>query len=136
MRISEAARRSGLTAKTIRYYEQIGLLSAGRRDNGYRDYDAADVDRLAFLASAREIGFSIEECRALLSLHDDPHRASCEVRDIAAGKLADLDRRLEKLRAMRRRLARLTDACRGDDSPDCPIIEDLSGRRDAKAAAA
>ena len=126
MNIGEAAARSGLPAKTIRYYEDIGLVAPARAANGYRDYGPADLDRLVFLKRARRFGFSIEDCRHLLALHDDPHRASAGVKRIAKSRLAGLDAAIAELVALKDTLARIAAACPGNDDPDCPILEDLS----------
>jgi Cu(I)-responsive transcriptional regulator len=126
MNIAAAARRAGLNAKTIRYYEDLGLIVPGRRDNGYRDYSEGDIHRLSFLARARRLGFSLEECRQLLSLYQDRDRASADVKAIAASKLEEMDRRLAELRSLRAALAHLVDSCAGDERPDCPILSDLA----------
>ncbi|RBI73533.1 Cu(I)-responsive transcriptional regulator [Roseovarius sp. TE539] len=126
MRIGDVARRSGLPAKTIRYYEDIGLMSSGRDANGYRRFSEADLHKLAFLGRARSLGFSIEDCRELLRLYDDHTRASGDVKRIAEGHLARIDAKLEELGEMRRTLAHLVSACAGDDRPDCPILSDLA----------
>jgi MerR family copper efflux transcriptional regulator len=125
--IGNAARRSGLPAKTIRYYEEIGLMRPGRAENGYRDYSGDDLHRLRFLKRARGLGFSVEECRSLLSLYDDKHRASADVRRLAGAKLAEIDRKIAELEDLRGVLGHLVEACHGDDRPDCPIIDDLAG---------
>lgn len=127
MNIGRAAELSGLPAKTIRYYEDIGLVSASRAANGYRDYAQADVHRLSFLHRARTLGFSIEDCRQLLDLYADRHRASHDVRAIATSHVAAIDAKLAELQAMRATLSRLIHACHGDDRPDCPILEDMAG---------
>jgi Cu(I)-responsive transcriptional regulator len=127
MNIGTASEKSGLPAKTIRYYEDIGLLSPGRSGNGYRDYSSADVHRLRFLQRSRGLGFSVEECRQLLSLYGDRHRESAEVKAIAEGKLAEIDRKIEELRQLRAVLGHLVDACHGDHRPECPILDGLSG---------
>lgn len=129
MNIAQAATRSGLPAKTIRYYEEIGLVAPGRAGNGYRDYEAADVARLRFLARARALGFSIGECRILLSLSDDASRSSAEVKEIALQKVAEIDGKLAALAALRETLATLAARCHGDGRPECPIIEALSGHK-------
>ena len=130
MNIGDAAERSGLPAKTIRYYEDIGLLKPDRAGNGYRDYSTADVHRLRFLQRARSLGFSVEECRQLLSLYGDTHRESADVKAIATAKLDDIDRKIRELTGLKEMLRQLVDSCHGDHRPDCPIIDGLSGRRD------
>jgi len=130
MNIGEAAARSGLPAKTIRYYEEIGLLRPRRGANGYRAFAEDDAERLAFLARARSLGFSIEECRTLLALQQDEGRASGDVRRVAVAHLAEVDRKLDELRALRSALAGLVERCRGDGRPDCPILDDLAGAGD------
>ena len=128
MNIGQAAARSGLPAKTIRYYEEIGLVRpAARAENGYRDYAEADVHRLRFLKRAREHGFSVAECRDLLALWSDRGRASADVKAIAESRIADIDRRIDALRDMRAALAHLVEGCHGDARPHCPILEDLAG---------
>jgi MerR family transcriptional regulator, copper efflux regulator len=128
MTIAEAARASGLPPKTIRYYEEIGLIRPARGANGYRDFAAREVHKLAFLARARGLGFSIEECRALLALYDDRGRASADVKRIARDHLAQIDRKIAELEGMRATLCDLVERCQGDDRPDCPILETLAGR--------
>lgn len=127
MNIGEAADRSGLPAKTIRYYEEVGLIRAAkRRDNRYRDYDNNDVHRLRFIQRARGLGFSVEQCRGLLALYDDKDRASADVKAIALQHINDIDVRIADLRAMRAALAALAEKCHGDDRPACPILADLA----------
>ncbi|HPD90832.1 MAG: MerR family DNA-binding protein [Rhodobacter sp.] len=126
MSISDAARASGLPAKTIRYYEAIGLIRPARNANGYRSFSDADIHRLAFLNRARGLGFSIEDCRALLGLYDDQDRASEDVRRLASAHLARIDARIAELRALRATVAGLVHACAGDGRPDCPILDDLA----------
>lgn len=130
MNIGEAATLSGLPAKTIRYYEDIGLIRPARAENGYRDYAETDAHKLTFLARARGLGFTIEECRNLLSLYEDQGRASADVKRIASGHLEDIDRKIVELQSMRRTLAHLIDACQGDHRPDCPILDELAGAQD------
>ena len=127
MNIGQAADASGLPAKTIRYYEDVGLVSPGRRGNGYRDYDAADVHKLRFLARARSLGFTLEDCRALLTLWGDQDRASADVKALAQEHLTAVQRKIGELRSLQSTLEHLVDACHGDDRPDCPIIDDLAG---------
>ncbi|MCX7587263.1 Cu(I)-responsive transcriptional regulator [Phenylobacterium sp. 58.2.17] len=128
MNIGAASEKSGLPAKTIRYYEDIGLLQADRASNGYRDYSMADVHRLRFLQRSRSLGFSVEECRQLLSLYSDKDRESADVKVIAKTKLVEIDRKLAELTELRDTLRHLVRNCHGDNRPDCPIIEGLSGR--------
>lgn len=125
MNIGEVARKSGLPPKTIRYYESAGLIEPARTDNGYRDFDDSDLHRLAFLGRARGLGFTIEECRALLELYDDRQRASADVKRIAEGHLSRIDARIAELNCMRDTLADLVSSCAGDGRPDCPILADL-----------
>lgn len=126
MNIGEVATRSGLPAKTIRYYEEIGLVTPPRDTNGYRAFREADLHKLAFLARARALGFSIEECRLLLGLYEDESRASADVKQLALEHLASIDDKIAQLQGMRATLATLVHACHGDDRPDCPILQDLA----------
>lgn len=127
MNIGEAAALSGLPAKTIRYYGDIGLIRPARAENGYRDYAKTDTHKLAFIARARGLGFSIEECRVLLSLYEDENRASADVKAIASGHMRDIDRKIAELQSMRHTLAHLIEVCDGDHRPDCPILDELAG---------
>lgn len=130
MQIGRAAARAGLTVKTVRYYADIGLVAPVRRDSGYRDYDSDAVHRLRFVARARELGFSVEECRQLLDLYRSDDRSSADVKALAQAKLDQIDAKLEGLREMRATLAHLVARCAGDDRPDCPILDDLAARKD------
>lgn len=127
MNIGTAAEKSGLPPKTIRYYEEIGLLKADRAGNGYRDYSTADVHRLRFLQRSRSLGFSVEECRQLLSLYGDKERESADVKAIAQTKLSEIDRKIAELASLRDLLSHLVHNCHGDERPDCPIIDGLAG---------
>lgn len=126
MNIGQVAQMSGLPAKTIRYYEEIGLICPLRNANGYRAFRSSDLHKLAFLGRARSLGFSIEDCRVLLALYEDDSRASAQVKAVAQDHLAQIDAKIAALRAMRDTLADLIDACHGDSRPDCPILRDLS----------
>jgi Cu(I)-responsive transcriptional regulator len=127
MNIGEAATRSGLTTKTIRYYEDIGLLPPPlRADNGYRDYGARELNRLAFISRARGLGFSIADCRELLGLYSDHNRHSADVKRIALARIDKIDTRIREMMALRATLDRLVRNCHGDDRPDCPILDDLA----------
>ena len=127
MNIGSAANRSGLPAKTIRYYEDIGLINPDRRTNGYRDYSDSHLHILRFLARARSLGFTIEECRRLLSLYEDKGRASADVKALAMEHIRNVETKISELESMRQTLTTLVNACHGDDRPDCPILDDLSG---------
>jgi len=127
MNIGDASERSGLPAKTIRYYEDIQLLKPARGGNGYRDYSNEDIHRLRFLQRSRSLGFSVEECRQLLSLYGDKARESGDVKAIAEAKLAEIDRKITELEGLRKTLQHLVRHCHGDTRPDCPIIDELSG---------
>ena len=128
MNIGAASRKSGLSTKTIRYYEQIGLVSPSRRENDYRDYGDKELHELRFVASARALGFSIDQCRHLLALYRDRDRASADVRAAATAHIDEIRVKIAELEAMERALTGLVDACTGDDRPDCPIIEGLAHR--------
>lgn len=127
MNIGEAAENSGLPAKTIRYYEEIGLVAADRKDNGYRSYDETHIHKLRFLKRSRSLGFGVDECRQLLSLYEDKHRSSASVKALAAHKLEEIDQKIEDLKGLRETLSTLIETCHGDDRPDCPILDGLSG---------
>jgi MerR family copper efflux transcriptional regulator len=127
MNIGEAAARTGVPAKTIRYYEDVGLIETARRsDNGYRAYSETDVHILRFVQRARSLGFSMHDCRQLLALWRDPHRASADVKAVAQRRVAEIDRKLAELAAMRATLVDLAEHCHGDERPECPILDDLA----------
>lgn len=126
MNISDAAQRSGLPAKTIRYYEDIGLVKPLRDANGYRAFRESDVHKLTFLSRARALGFTIEDCRNLLALWEDTDRASADVREIAKGHLSQIETKIADLQSMADTLSVLVRECAGDDRPDCPILNNLS----------
>lgn len=127
MNIGQVAERSGLPPKTIRYYEDIGLVRPLRSHNGYRAFRNTDVHKLAFLGRARALGFSIEDCRTLLGLYEDETRESGQVKTVAEEHLAAIDTKIAQLQSMRETLRHLVDACHGDHRPDCPILTDLAG---------
>ncbi|MFJ4065215.1 Cu(I)-responsive transcriptional regulator [Pseudomonas sp. NPDC089996] len=127
MNIGQAARRSGLSTKMIRYYESIGLLKpATRSDSGYRVYQAEDLHSLAFIKRSRDLGFSLEEVGKLLTLWQDRGRASADVKALAMQHIDELNRRIEELVSLRDTLSDLVASCQGDDRPDCPILKDLA----------
>lgn len=127
MNISDAAQQSHLPAKTIRYYEQINLVVPAREENGYRDFSSDDVNMLQFLKRARDLGFSIEDCRTLLGLYSDKNRSSAEVKQVAKAHLAEIEEKIAQLKSMHKTLAHLVHCCGGDERPSCPILENLAG---------
>lgn len=128
MNIGAASQASGVSPRMIRHYEKIGLIPEPlRRDSGYRDYAPADVHRLRFIANARDLGFPIEDIRDLLGLWGNSQRASAEVKALAIARAKELGRKADALQALRRTLLELAEHCHGDDRPDCPIIERMSG---------
>jgi Cu(I)-responsive transcriptional regulator len=127
MNIGDVASRSGLPAKTIRYYEEIGLIQPDRTANGYRSFCEADLHKLAFLGRLRALGFSIEDCRTLMALYEDEARASADVKQVAQQHLQRIEAKIQDLEAVRATLSELVDSCAGDSRPDCPILKNLSG---------
>ncbi|MFZ3583803.1 Cu(I)-responsive transcriptional regulator [Loktanella sp. DJP18] len=125
MNIGEVSTRADLPAKTIRYYEEIGLVKPLRDPNGYRAFRESDVHKLVFLGRARALGFTIEDCRALTALWEDKARASADVRSIASDHLIQIENKIADLRAMHETLSHLVSSCAGDDRPDCPILQSL-----------
>ena len=134
MNIGAAARATGLPAKTIRYYEDIGLVAPVRGDNGYRSFWERDLHRLTFLARARSLGFSLDDCRSLLALYDDRARASADVKALAIDHLSHIDRKIAELEGLRATLRHLVDRCHGDERPDSPILDDLAMMEKGAAA--
>ena len=129
MNIGEASAASGVSAKMIRYYEQIGLIKrSARSGNNYRVYGADEVHVLRFIKRARSLGFSLEETERLLALWQDRERESAAVKDVATAHIADLERRIAEMQAMVKTLKHLAHCCGGDNRPDCPILEDLAGQ--------
>ncbi|PIB24712.1 Cu(I)-responsive transcriptional regulator [Amylibacter kogurei] len=126
MNIGQAADHTGLPEKTIRYYEDIGLVTPNRAANGYRVFGENALHQLHFLAKARGLGFSIEDCRNLLALYDDTARSSSDVKAIAKAHVATIDQKISELSAMRDTLSHLMKHCAGDNRPDCPILNELS----------
>nr|WP_085908816.1 Cu(I)-responsive transcriptional regulator [Kiloniella majae] len=127
MKIGQVAEVSGLPAKTIRYYESIGLIEpAGRNSSGYRAYQEKDIETLKFIQRARSLGFSINEVSALLTLWHDRNRASSQVKALAKQHVADMDRKISELQSMKDTLSNLIEKCQGDHRPDCPILNDFA----------
>jgi Cu(I)-responsive transcriptional regulator len=130
MNIGEVSERSGMPAKTIRYYEDIGLIKPQRAENGYRSFRPSDLHKLSFLGRARALGFSIEDCRTLMALYEDEGRESAQVKAVAEEHLNAIDEKIAQLQSMRSTLAYLVHCCAGDNRPDCPILEDLAKSAD------
>ena len=127
MNIGQAAKKTGLSAKMIRYYESINLLpTADRSQSGYRQYSAQDLHRLAFIKRSRDLGFSLAEVSQLLALWQDRERASADVKALAAIHINELERKINELSGLRDTLTELMDSCQGNDRPDCPILKDLA----------
>ncbi len=127
MNIGLASDRSGVPAKTIRYYESIGLIpAADRTDGNYRDYDNSAVRILQFLKRARAFGFTIDDCRELMSLYRDRNRSSADVKAIAQRRVEEIEAKILELKALRDTLGHLVERCHGDERPDCPILDDLA----------
>jgi len=127
MNISDAARHSGLSAKTIRYYEEIGLVGVpARASNGYRDYDEAAVAELRFVQRARQVGFSVDECRQLLQIQRDPGRHSAHVKTLVQEKCEQIEERIASLRNMGTVLQEMAATCNGDEGPACGILDRLA----------
>ncbi len=131
MNIGTVAEKSGVNAKTIRYYESIGLIPpATRAGNGYRDYGQIDVDTLRFIQRARHLGFTVKDVANLLALWRDKNRASADVKTLALRHIEEIEARIAELESLRGTLIHLTDRCHGDDRPDCPILEGLAQGED------
>jgi MerR family copper efflux transcriptional regulator len=128
MNIGEVAAETGVTAKSIRYYESINLIPAPERtQSGYRQYSDRDVQTLHFIKRSRGLGFSVAEVGELLSLYQDRERASAEVKGIVESRLDEIDQKISELESIRSTLRILADRCHGDDRPDCPILDDFAG---------
>ena len=126
MNISDIAQRTGLTAKTIRFYEEKGIISPpDRAENGYRQYHQLHVDELHLIRRSRLVGFTLDESRELLAFSRDPHRRSADVKQKAEQKLVEIDEKIHELQQMKQTLEALTVQCPGDESATCPIIEGL-----------
>ncbi|ARN23918.1 Cu(I)-responsive transcriptional regulator [Piscinibacter gummiphilus] len=137
MNIGDAAKASGVSAKMIRHYESVGLLpGASRTEAGYRQYGAKDVHVLRFVRHARDLGFSIAQIGELLALWQDRRRPSRMVKSLAEAHIAELQRKLDDLVAMKATLEQLVHCCHGDDRPDCPILAGLAGEATAPAGSA
>ena len=127
MNVGQAATKSGLPVKTVRYYADIGLVEPlGRSDAGYRIYGDAEISKLTFIRRARAFDFSINDCRELLGLYQDKSRSSRDVKAMALKRLEQIDDKLRDLNKLRDELTRVAKECRGDNRPDCPILNSFS----------
>ncbi|MDE1232678.1 Cu(I)-responsive transcriptional regulator [Vibrio aestuarianus] len=128
MNISQVAQLTGLTAKSIRLYEEKGLITPPlRSENGYRHYQQGHVDDLLLIARSKRVGFSLEECKSLITLANDPARTSFSVKEKAKEKLQDVSRKLVELELIKQQLEEWINECPGDEGSDCPIIDNLKG---------
>ena len=128
MNISDVAKKTGLTSKAIRFYEEKGLVTPPLRgDNGYRTYGPKHLEELTLLRQARQVGFNLDECREMVGLFNDPARHSADVKARTLEKVRDIENHIQQLSEMRQRLLDLAASCPGDDSADCPIINHLAG---------
>lgn len=134
MNISQAAKLSGLSSKTIRFYEQQGIIQAANRaENGYRVYSNKQLEQLRFIKRARDLGFSLDESKELLELLHNPERRSAEVKARVLAHVEQIDQQLIQLTKMREQLLILSNQCRGDNGADCPILDALSGENTDKS---
>ncbi len=128
MNISDVAKKTGLTSKAIRFYEEKGLVTPPLRgENGYRSYNPKHLEELTLLRQARQVGFTLEECRELVHLFNDPARHSADVKARTLQKIDEIDLHIQELLEMKTRLQVLAESCPGDDTADCPIIDNLAG---------
>src|SRR3954449_3120712 len=125
--IGEATRQSGVKVPTIRYYEEIGLLPAPPRTEANRRlYGAADLQRLAFIRHARELGFEVDAIRTLLSLQDNPDQPCTAADEIARARLAEVEQRIASLTALKAELERMVNECACGWVAECRVIEILA----------
>ena len=125
--IGNAAKASGVKVPTIRYYEQIGLLPAPlRSENNRRHYDPADLQRLAFIRHARELGFEVEAIRTFLVLQDEPEQSCAAADKIARARLAEVEQRIASLVALKQELDRMVEGCAHGKVAECRVIEILA----------
>lgn len=128
MNIKDAAQLTQLPSKTIRYYEEIGLINPTRSANGYRSFDTKDIHKLGFVGRARALGFSIDDCRTLLALWEDENRANADVRRVAREHLKLVEEKIASLEEMRATLTGLVHECASGKRSDCPILASLSSQ--------
>ncbi len=126
MNIGEVSKVSGLPIKTIRYYEDIGLITPLRGENGYRVFDDRNLYQLKFLRRSRALGFSVKECAELIALYTDPGRTSAQVKKLAQTRLGEIEQQLRQLQVIQAELRHLVGSCPGSDDPECVILDDLA----------
>jgi MerR family transcriptional regulator, copper efflux regulator len=137
MNIGDAAKASGVSAKMIRHYEEVGLLAAPRRTGaGYRQYSDSEVHTLRFIRHARDLGFSIHTIGELVGLWQNRKRPSRQVKALAQAHILQLEQKAQEILAMKVTLEHLVHCCRGDDRPDCPILENLADESQSTGNAA
>jgi len=126
MFIQQVAKKLKITTRTIRYYEDLGIIKSDRLENNYRVYDTKNYDKLKFLVRARNLGFSLKECKELIKLFENDTRQSASVREIAKKKLNDLKLQIKELDNLKISLEWLVKKCPGNEKPNCPIIDELA----------
>ena len=126
MFIKDLSKKLKITARAIRHYEEIGIITSKRMENNYRYFDESNLDKLKFLVRARKLGFSLEECKELIKLFENDNRKSENVRNIAKNKLENIDKQIQELKDLKKSLEWLVLKCPGDGKPDCPIINELA----------
>ena len=129
MNISQVAKLTRLTAKSIRFYESKGVVAEPlRSENGYRNYGDKQIEQLKIVARARAVGFNLEQCKFLVELANYPCRSSSNVKKTAEQKLLEVDKKLAELTLIRQQLLSWISECPGDEGSNCPIIDDLTGQ--------
>ena len=126
MFIQQVAKKLNITTRTIRHYEDLGIIKSDRLENNYRVYDEKNYDKLKFLVRARNLGFSLKECKELIKLFENNTRQSSLVREIAKKKLNNLNIQIKELENLKISLEWLVNKCPGNEKPDCPIIDELA----------
>ncbi len=126
MFINEIAKKLRITSRTIRYYEDIGIIKSERLENNYRYFNEDNLDKLKFLVRSRNLGFSLNECKDLIKLFENDNRKSSNVRAIAKKKLKNISKQIDELQNLKKSLEWLVNKCPGNDKPDCPIMDELA----------
>ena len=126
MKISEAARKIKISIKKIRYYSDIGLIRPSRINNGYRDFTENDLIKLQLIVKSRSFGFSIKECSTLIKLFENKSRYSKDVKKIAALKITEIEKKIKSLNILKKNLQKISNQCKGDDNPNCSILDNLT----------